>query len=273
MTGRGRGRGAAANQALSPAKVFPSAGPSGAGASSVGSTSLTTISPSAVLGQKQQRLPSIGIEEEVDDDPDLPLVTTSAGAGLTRKPNKITTTSVPAFLNKLFSMVNDPTSNDLIRWSDEGDSFIVSNVDKFGKDILPRFFKHSNFGSFVRQLNMYGFHKVPHLQNGALKQDEGVEFRRSPSPTSHATANARYSRVFESQLFARAAGSALPHQASKVENGRDRKCARLACLVDRLAGHQEAPICPVRGPQGAPDVKPGAMARSVTIEGTLYEAV
>lgn len=85
-------------------------------------------------------------------------------------------------LTKLQSMVQDPASNDLIRWSEDGKSFIVVRHEDLAKEVLPRFFKHNNFSSFVRQLNMYGFHKVPHLQQGVLQADSDTEWWEFSNP-------------------------------------------------------------------------------------------
>ncbi|KAJ8663521.1 hypothetical protein O0I10_000763 [Lichtheimia ornata] len=90
--------------------------------------------------------------------------------------------SVPAFLNKLFSMVNDPTTDDMIRWSNDGTSFIVQGHEEFAKVVLPRFYKHNTFASFVRQLNMYDFHKIPHIQQGVLISDSKHEIWEFNNP-------------------------------------------------------------------------------------------
>ncbi|CAJ0907251.1 11590_t:CDS:10 [Entrophospora sp. SA101] len=57
-------------------------------------------------------------------------------------------------------MVEDPSIQHLISWAPSGDVFSVSNPTEFSKLVLPQYFKHNNWQSFVRQLNMYGFHKV-----------------------------------------------------------------------------------------------------------------
>jgi len=51
-------------------------------------------------------------------------------------------------------MLEDVTVQHLISWNVTGTSFVVSNASEFSRDVLPRYFKHSNFSSYVRQLNM-----------------------------------------------------------------------------------------------------------------------
>jgi hypothetical protein len=53
-----------------------------------------------------------------------------------------------------FSMVGDIQYQHLISWTYSGSSFVVCNISEFSRDVLPKHFKHSNFSSFVRQLNM-----------------------------------------------------------------------------------------------------------------------
>jgi len=68
-------------------------------------------------------------------------------------------TEQPLFLRKAYAMINS-CSPELGGWSKKGSSFIVLDADSFADNVIPTFYRHSNWASFVRQLNFYGFRKV-----------------------------------------------------------------------------------------------------------------
>ncbi|XP_022715726.1 heat stress transcription factor A-4a-like [Durio zibethinus] len=68
--------------------------------------------------------------------------------------------SLPPFLTKTYEMVDDASTDSIVSWTASNKSFIVWNPPEFARDLLPRFFKHNNFSSFIRQLNTYGFRKI-----------------------------------------------------------------------------------------------------------------
>ncbi|KAJ3226100.1 ATP synthase subunit O, mitochondrial [Clydaea vesicula] len=87
------------------------------------------------------------------------------------------------FVQKLFSILSNETFKTLIYWSDSGNSFFISDVEEFESKVLPLYYRHNNFTSFVRSLNMYDFQKVskglrgpPGLKQSASTKQELWEF-------------------------------------------------------------------------------------------------
>jgi hypothetical protein len=55
-----------------------------------------------------------------------------------------------------------------ITWDAQERGIRILNQDKLEKVLLPRYFRHQKFASFVRQLNMYDFHKIYLDDNSSL---------------------------------------------------------------------------------------------------------
>ncbi|MCJ1353847.1 MAG: stress-responsive transcription factor hsf1 [Icmadophila ericetorum] len=88
---------------------------------------------------------------------------------------------IPPFVQKLSSFLEESRNTDLIRWSQNGDSFIVVDEDEFARTLIPELFKHKNYPSFVRQLNMYGFHKKVGLSDNSMRASE----KKNKSPSEY----------------------------------------------------------------------------------------
>ena len=71
----------------------------------------------------------------------------------------MTNTSTSLVRLETYHMI-DTCDAEIASWSEDGETFVVKDTDVFEKSIIPQFFKHSKFSSFVRQLNFYGFRKI-----------------------------------------------------------------------------------------------------------------
>jgi len=64
------------------------------------------------------------------------------------------------FVRKTWDMLADKSLESIVCWTRNGNCFGILDTTAFSADVLPKFFKHGNLGSFIRQLNTYGFKKV-----------------------------------------------------------------------------------------------------------------
>ncbi|KAJ7896319.1 HSF-type DNA-binding-domain-containing protein [Mycena olivaceomarginata] len=89
-----------------------------------------------------------------------------------RKEHDSSESQTQDFVKKLYKMLEDNTLRDVISWGAQGNSFVVKDVNEFTVSILPRIYKHSNFASFVRQLNKYDFHKIKHVDDNSWAEQK-----------------------------------------------------------------------------------------------------
>ena len=83
--------------------------------------------------------------QDADDDPLVPLT----------PPGK-----TPNFPAKMHAILSNPDIADIVEWLPHGRSWRITKPREFEHLVLPRYFEHSKFSSFVRQTNGWGFRRI-----------------------------------------------------------------------------------------------------------------
>ena len=82
---------------------------------------------------------------------------------LTKEKNDINKSGIThnsKFLMQLYQILEDKNNEKIIHWGNDGKYFVIENLYDFTEKILPKYYNHNNYASFVRQLNKYNFHKL-----------------------------------------------------------------------------------------------------------------
>ncbi|KAI8334290.1 HSF-type DNA-binding-domain-containing protein [Chlamydoabsidia padenii] len=80
-----------------------------------------------------------------------------------KEPVTSSTKRLSPFIKKMWTIMSDNTLESIIHWTEQGTVVCIVDSISFCKTVLPQYFKHNNWHSFVRQLNLYGFRKVYHF--------------------------------------------------------------------------------------------------------------
>eukprot|EP00128_Syssomonas_multiformis_P008767 Colp12_sorted_trinity150504_noHs@30671 len=97
--------------------------------------------------------------EQSDDEVDS-VMSPGSSQDVNMEPSNVQRFQAPStFVVKLRELLDSPAFSSAIGWTSDGTGVVIKNMQTFQELVLNKVFKAGNFSSFVRQLNMYGFHK------------------------------------------------------------------------------------------------------------------
>ncbi|KII63441.1 Heat shock factor protein [Thelohanellus kitauei] len=79
--------------------------------------------------------------------------------------------TIPPFVRKLWCILNEKIYEPIIRWSSDGNSVIILDMDGFQNIVRPQICKSPHFSSYIRQLNLHGFHKRNTFSEKGIPQE------------------------------------------------------------------------------------------------------
>jgi len=72
---------------------------------------------------------------------------------------------VPNFPAKMHSILSRPELHDIVSWLPHGRSWRILKPREFEIKVIPTYFEHSKFSSFIRQANGWGFRRITNGQD------------------------------------------------------------------------------------------------------------
>ena len=159
-------------------------------------------------------------------------------------------TKIPVFIRKSYQMI-DTCPPHIGGWSVSGDTFLVRDEDSFAHSIIPTFFRHNNFSSFVRQLNFYGFRKIKSDTHG-LRRNQGVNGQRIWE-FHHDCFKRGAPHLMENIGRRKDASSHAAESSSEVQSLRREVSSLKSCLsaMERRIAQMELAMVMSRSPEGA----------------------
>ena len=130
-------------------------------------------------------------------------------SGKTKRRSRGSERTPPHFLQALANILAEHSGSGVLRWGIKGETFEILDMEGFVR-LLPKYFKTSNFSSFVRQLNMYSFSKVKgddeswEFRHPLFKRDEPQlikQLKRKPRRSNPAVKNPRTPQHLNAPTF------------------------------------------------------------------------
>jgi len=132
--------------------------------------------------------------------------------------------NIATFLRKTYKMINgcDPS---IASWTENGEKIEIKDTKRFSTSVIPNFFDHKNLKSFERQLNFYGFKKIPLV----TLRKTGIETNKIKSITFY---NPKFKRdepelmigISRSTASTKKSGPDLSHQEKEIAELKEKLC-------------------------------------------------
>lgn len=177
------------------------------------------------------------------------------------------------FVHQLHTILAEPSLSELIGWADserEDDSFFLRPYQSTFPDlVLKKYFKHGNVSSFVRQLHMYGFHKLPNTATNRSIQN--VLAKHNPETGRIPKSEIIWYFVHPSGYFTKNANKELLNKIQRKttgvgKDGRRRNILSPVCVnfIDSNGSALYNPQIDMYQPQVYPNIVNGIMEVNMT---------